>query len=122
VSKTSTPNNTGLRKLQRSSVILITMIAIIIAAPISHTTVVGTWIAMVAMMLYLAFNASFVSAHFKDWKRLNTNEKVRLIIWCSAAMITATTFIRHEFSFFAAIVILIIDYTLARSANTHKNN
>ena len=120
---TTNPNKqSGQTKLQRSSVILITMIAIIIAAPISRASEAGLWIAISAMVAYLAFNASFVSVHFKDWKRLSTNEKVRLILWCSAAMITATTFIRHEFSFFAAIVILIIDYTMARSANTHKNN
>lgn len=121
MSKISNTNNeSGLKKLKRSSVILATVIAVIISAPIARATVVGMWIAVAAMIGYLAFNASFVSSHYSKWKSLKSDEKVRLIIWSTAAVITASTFLRHEFSFFSAIVILVIDYTMAMSAKSKK--
>ena len=121
MSKISNTNNeSGLKKLKRSSVILATVIAVIISAPIARATVVGMWIAVAAMIGYLAFNASFVSSHYSKWKSLKSDEKVRLIIWSTAAVITASTFLRHEFSFFSAIVILVIDYTMAMSAKSKR--
>lgn len=110
----SDKNNSTI-KLKRSTITLIATIAIIISAPIARTSQFGMWSALVSMILYLAANASFVSTHFNRWKELKTNDKIRLIIWCMAALISATTFIRHDFSFFSAIVILVIDYTLALS-------
>ena len=121
MSKISNTNNeSGLKKLKRSSVILATVIAVIISAPIARATVVGMWIAVAAMIVYLAFNASFVSSHYSKWKSLKSDEKVRLIIWSTAAVITASTFLRHEFSFFSAIVILVIDYTMAMSTKSKR--
>ena len=121
MSKISNTNNeSGLKKLKRSSVILATVIAVIISAPIARATVVGMWIAVAAMIGYLAFNASFVSSHYSKWKSLKSDEKVRLIIWSTAAVITASTFLRHEFSFFSAMVILVIDYTMAMSAKSKR--
>ena len=121
MSKISNTNNeSGLKKLKRSSVILATVIAVIISAPIARATVVGMWIAVAAMIGYLAFNASFVSSHYSKWKSLKSDEKVRLIIWSTAAVITASTFLRHEFSFFSAIVILVIDYTMAMSTKSKR--
>ena len=113
--------NKGQLKFKRSSVILATVIAVIISA-LARETAVGMWIAVAAMIGYLAFNASFVSSHYSKWKSLKTDEKVRLIIWSTAAVITASTFLRHDFSFFSAIVILVIDYTMAMSAKSKKEN
>ena len=109
-------SNKGLQ-LNRRSVIIGTICIIIISAPITRISSVGVWIAMSAMILYLAYNSSFVSDNFKHWKQLDKSAKFRLTIWSIAAIITATTILKHDFLFFTSLVILSLDYILALSEN-----
>ena len=97
-------------RLTRRGVILGTIIAVVIAAPIARVSSAGIWIAEIAMILYLAYNSAFVSENFKQWNKISKSSKFRLVIWSIAVVSTATTILRHDFLFFTTIAILAVDY------------